>query len=599
MHIYIPVSAGLCIRDVAVLILYCVLALLCIENAPFLHDDGLWVWAASQIADGKQFFAGCPSSRGVGIHSPLGAYIYACFYMIHADIYLVIAGVLLLNVCTQWIIIRLGRALENPQWGYAASLLFFFSPSFFVFIAPRTWQVTCLPFFSAGMLYCLVKFTTGQGRWWHLTLACACWALAMHLHPTAVFLGPVLFSALLFKNVLSRITLRQYLVSISVLLCSPIHLVYYFVSTGKAAQVLCAYVLVVLFFLALRKAIMAIPAWIDARKVEYPLVLFLVIAALGTFFVLWMLFPGNDMPGLIIKYFEVLAANSAWLAKVTGVDTGAGWKALVFGTTLSAEALLWILYMLKSLKNYHALSDGEKIVWMANAFPAAVLLLLPAVIQTEWDFYWPYMLFMFPAPFLGISRLLVGKSAHGKRKQSSLTATRLVLLSMVVSFTIAMTVYFSLHVKKTGGRNLYFSNIGLKKQVMAYIYENSADPCIILVLDTSSLTNIVGGIQGLLGWRMVALETAAAHHKQSLPTPEKTTTANRQRYFYIMEKYGLFMESPRQISARIKHGGTVQQRQFKSVTVYRTDFYDPAVGRALGFLTYESMCKLFFFGDDQ
>jgi len=382
--------------------------------------------------------------------------------------------------------------------------------------------------------------------------------------------------------------MKQYLVSVAVLLCSPLHIFYFFVQKGESPIIVVFLVLGLLFFIGLRKICLTVFPLFRNRRLEYPCVIALAGSVLVAFCAVSLLMPETDMFGLLRKYFGMFASNNAWLAGVTGVDMGSGWKAFLFGTGISLEGILWLLYMLTCLREYPALKPEERIIFMANSIPVISLLFIPAIFKGSWDYYWPYALFLFPAPFLGISFMLVRKLAGGGIFCSANKVVWSMLLFFVIGFNVFMTQYFATHVYKTGGRNLYFSTVGVKEQVMEYIFEDSADPQIFLVLDKSDINMTLLGRAGMLGWRMVAIETRQKFHDSAALRSKDET--NRAKVYYIVENEAAFMQSIEINLQKIEAGGTIEKKYFKSVTVYVTGFIDDTVGNPLRY-TYDYLLK--------
>lgn len=166
--------------------LYFCLSLLLLKQWELTTDDGDALTLAGQSS---LFFQGLPSSTGL-VRGPAVYYIYALLLRSFRSLWLLQAGILLLQLAAHSLLIQILKNLGRTALGYASSLLFFFSPTFLVIYAGKFWEPALLPFASIAALFCLLKFDQTR-RPSFFAGALMALLLATSAHPSSLAFLPI------------------------------------------------------------------------------------------------------------------------------------------------------------------------------------------------------------------------------------------------------------------------------------------------------------------------------------------------------------------------------------------------------------------------
>ena len=573
--------------------MYLIIYLFFMGNAPFIFDDGVWTYAAVNFIDHHAPFIGFESTRGGIPHSPLGAYMHAFFYFIYPSIYSVLFGVLFINVLAQFVIIKLGELLGSRLWGYGASLLFFFSPPFFLLMSYRTWQVTYMPFFCMTMLYCLVKFCRPGGHWLYVPAAFAMWGGSYQLHPTAILMLPLLFVILFLSKNFKTLKPAQYITSCLVLLLVPFPFIVALYEKGLLYYLLIPFSAMLLFCYVCRKSDAKFFKPFHSEQFEkYALWLFLIIAVIGIC-ICRIVYPNFETLGMFQRFIEMLPANNRWIAEYIGFDVNRAYWNYFFSYVLSLEVLLWFFYIARNLIRYSTLTISDKIIFYANIIPPVLFIFFPVVLGLpQWEICWPYTLFFFPVPFLAIMKSATSFIPQRKSSFPFLKEMSYALIVIIISLNIFVSLFLSNYVLQTGGICGHWSSLGIKMDVLEYIYQHDSNPEIIIAMPDGDR---IFAMLTLGGWNMVGYEVKKQYEAGNTFMPvDGTSVPGQKKYFYIFESQGKYLEMTRSKAAALESDAGVSKKQFKSVTLYSSTDYKKNIGPRLR-CDYEQIFLVKFF----
>ena len=347
-------------------------------------DDGSWVRLARELVKGGDFpLFGLRSSQGIP-NSAYAIYLHALSYWLVPGFAGVILGVGLFVLATHALLIRVGNRAGVS--GMACSLLFFFTPAFFVFYNQKLWQVCYLPFFITLTLFFAQRyFEYFRARWLVATFFCAGLCSGFHFSGfwllPAVVLLPLLapperharFSAVLASGVGLCFALTP------TLLWCAMHRPS-FVTPALAA-----------FFAAL------FLYWLGPRAprlVHQALVWVLPTACLGCS---WLLGARHSALEGIWGFLDLLPARSPYLEAHVGTGSWNSLQQASFARAISAALLLVTLFLAGSVRRWSTIPPFERFLFYSLWIPLWLFVGSPAFFS---EFPHQWYVFLFPGAIL-------------------------------------------------------------------------------------------------------------------------------------------------------------------------------------------------------
>jgi len=443
-------------------VLYLIAILFFYETVEMTSDDGIWNGLSLNLANWQGIEWRIFGSLSGYFHTSFAAYITAIPLFIYKSHLSIILFLNFLVLIAHFFVIKIGKILINEETGITLSLIFFFSPTMFVFYAFKSWQVFYLPIFQVISFYFFLSFLNTTKR------RDLCWSMIFlaflpHFHLSGILLIPLfLILLIIFKNNI-KLKAHDFYLSITILYLINLSILYFL----PLATNLITFASMLLFVAAFHFELVSKKLFLlfKQRKTYFVILLF-------SFVLPYLIHSNLNAFTPLRMFFDLIPGNNKYIAEHIA-------ESVPFTTKfLSLECLLifsfFLFFKIRTIK--------EITIYFIMTYIFASIAFLSVFINEKSI---PHQWFLFGLfyVFVGIIHFVNQSDYKIVRR---LTLVILILVNVFYSFDMSMRV------KENGAGGVHLASYGAKEKILDYIYQRNSNPDIYFANVDS---------HGIYGWK--------------------------------------------------------------------------------------------------